>query len=586
MAHATFKITISAKDQASGTLKQVKGAITGMIGAWLGYKAISEVTKFIGDSVKASAKQETALAKVEAALKSTGNAVGMTIEELAGMADQMQKTTALADDAVLGAQALGLTFTAIGKDIFPDFIKASADMSQAMGTDMRSAILQLGKAIQDPERGVAALARVGINTYELQEKMTDAMPIMEKQRLIIEEINTEFGGMAEAMGATLQGRMTRMGNMFGDMQEKIGNAIVGSKAWGEALANIEGKIEEFGSWFEENEGVIEDFTNAALTAFQGIANGLVWLFKATANFMAGWKELWGGEMRQSIKDQEKAVEHAHKMQAIYKEQLEKNIITKDEYIERMDAVKTILQSTTTELNVGTIPAFKDLEKAMEDAGEASRQIVSLLPEMAKPTKEFRGFIEEYMIAPIQDVELAVDSMALSQLKAFERMRHVMHSFTQSWASSVIDSIWAGEADFGRFVRSFISGMTKMIAKMLIFKAISTAFGMPTFGIPFGMGGVAPRKLQHGGVVLGGAPYTDRIPSWLTPEEGVVNLLGMKILGREGLDALNRGNTIHNAIDFHITLGAGSGVEQGEQVVAILEREFPRIYHDAIQRRKI
>lgn len=590
MADAKFKISISARDQASRALNKVKHAVTGMIGAWLAYRGVQAITGLVGDMIRLAGEQETAVARVEAALKSTGNAVGMTIDELSAMANQMQRTTSLSDDQVLSAQALGLTYTSIGKEIFPDFIKAAADMSQAMGVDMRSSILQLGKAIQDPDRGVAALARVGVNTYELQAKMTDAMPIMEKQKLIIEEINTEFGGMAEAMGATLQGNITRFKNDIGDLQEGIGNAIVKSEAWRTMIRFISNEIYNLTKWLAANEDEVKEWGNNfaftvvnttrtvvdtladLATAYSAVMIPILEFFKITA-YLSGSAWL---DIRNSL---DATIESLDKFGV----GAQTTKLKLDALAELLEAKMRAAVFKAKEEVDKAAGAFKDLETNVAGAGK----VISLLPELVAPIKEFRTFVDEYMIAPIKDVQLATDEMGVAHLIAFEKMRQAMHSFTQSWASSVLDSIWAGEANFAQFVGSFISGMTKMIAKMIVFKAISAAFGMPT-GIPFfgAAGGVVPRKFQSGGVVPGGAPYTDRVASWLTPAEGVVNLLGMRTLGREGLNALNRGNTFHNAIDFHINLGAGSGLEQGEQVVAILEQEFPRIYHDAIQGRKI
>lgn len=54
-----------------------------------------------------------------------------------------------------------LTFTRIGKDVFPKAVGPILNVSTAMGTDLNSAALQVGKALNDPAKGINALSRAG-----------------------------------------------------------------------------------------------------------------------------------------------------------------------------------------------------------------------------------------------------------------------------------------------------------------------------------------------------------------------------------------------------------------------------------------
>ena len=62
-----------------------------------------------------------------------------------------------------------MTFTKIGQDIFPDATRIVLDMSQALGQDLKSSAVQVGKALQDPILGVSALRRVGVNFSDSQQ---------------------------------------------------------------------------------------------------------------------------------------------------------------------------------------------------------------------------------------------------------------------------------------------------------------------------------------------------------------------------------------------------------------------------------
>ena len=63
-----------------------------------------------------------------------------------------------------------LTFTGVGKDVFPQAIQTVLDMSQALGQDLKSSTVQLGKALNSPIDGITALSRVGVSFTDAQKK--------------------------------------------------------------------------------------------------------------------------------------------------------------------------------------------------------------------------------------------------------------------------------------------------------------------------------------------------------------------------------------------------------------------------------
>lgn len=82
----------------------------------------------------------------------------------------MQSVTTYGDETVIEAQALLLTFTKIGKETFPQALESTLNVATAMGTDLKSAALQVGKALNDPVLGMTALSRSGIQFTEDQKK--------------------------------------------------------------------------------------------------------------------------------------------------------------------------------------------------------------------------------------------------------------------------------------------------------------------------------------------------------------------------------------------------------------------------------
>ena len=149
------------------------------------------------------------------------------------MASSLQKSTAFSDEQVRSAANMALTFTGVGKDIFPEVTKTALDMATALnhgitpsGEEAADTMKLLGKALQDPDAGLGALKRVGVNVDELAKKFTDGMSVQEKQKLILKELSTEFGGSAASAAKTYSGKIQTLKNRFDDLKEQIGKVIV------------------------------------------------------------------------------------------------------------------------------------------------------------------------------------------------------------------------------------------------------------------------------------------------------------------------------------------------------------------------
>lgn len=187
-------------------------------------------TAFGVAAVKAFSESQNVIAQTNAVLKSTGNVAGVTADSATKLAQSLQKVTKFSDETIQGGENLLLTFTAIGKDIFPQATETMLNMSQALGQDVKNSAIQLGKALQDPILGVTALRRVGVNFSEKQQdvikKLVETGKAGEAQALILKELQVEFGGSARAAGETFAGKLTILKNRLNDIQETIGQVIV------------------------------------------------------------------------------------------------------------------------------------------------------------------------------------------------------------------------------------------------------------------------------------------------------------------------------------------------------------------------
>lgn len=180
-------------------------------------------------SVNAAMEAQQGQAELQAVLESTKGVAGVTADAVNNLATKFQGLTMFEDDAILSGQNMLLTFTNIGKDVFPMATESMLNLAQKFGS-MDQASVMLGKALNDPIAGVTALRRVGIQLTEAQElaitKFVEMGDIASAQKVILAEVETQVGGLAEAAGGTLPGKLAILQHTFGDIQETIGAAFL------------------------------------------------------------------------------------------------------------------------------------------------------------------------------------------------------------------------------------------------------------------------------------------------------------------------------------------------------------------------
>lgn len=230
IASLGIKVTTQGVSSASNDLdrldKSARGASKAASALGKSFAALGGgylIGRGIAAIVNATIEAEQAQAQLAAVLKSTGGAAGLSATALNAMADSLQAVTTFDDEAITGAQSLLLTFTKIGRDVFPEATEAVLDMSQALGQDLKSSAVQLGKALNDPVKGVTALQRVGVSFSKEQKKVIETLVetgrVADAQRLILKELQTEFGGSARAARDTLGGAFKALKNSASNLLE-------------------------------------------------------------------------------------------------------------------------------------------------------------------------------------------------------------------------------------------------------------------------------------------------------------------------------------------------------------------------------
>ena len=182
-------------------------------------------------AVKAFDQQAKAIAQVEAGLKSTGATVGYTSKQLQQMASNLQAKTLFGDEEILkDATAQLLTFTNIAGTNFERTQAVALDLATRLDGDLKGASIQLGKALNDPIANLSALSRSGIqfsqDQKEVIKSLTESGRLAEAQTIILDELEKQYGGSAEAAAKAGTGGLKQLANSFGDLQEEFGAIIM------------------------------------------------------------------------------------------------------------------------------------------------------------------------------------------------------------------------------------------------------------------------------------------------------------------------------------------------------------------------
>jgi hypothetical protein len=227
------------KSLADATAKmQAFGTKMTDIGQTMSTRLTLPIVAMGGAMVKAFTVQEDAVARMTAALKANGGQAGITSQEIQSMASSLQKVTTFGDEATISASALLLTFHQVrnemgkGNDIFNRTIKASQDLASALGMDLRSATMQLAKALENPITGMGALGRSGTQFTEQQKEMIKALVAsgnqLKAQAMILDVVEGQYKGTAEAMRKTTSGTIKGAMDELGDTMEQFGQIIAQS----------------------------------------------------------------------------------------------------------------------------------------------------------------------------------------------------------------------------------------------------------------------------------------------------------------------------------------------------------------------
>lgn len=554
MATAEIKAVITAEDKASAVIsgvgKNVEHTSRGMS---LGLLAAgTAIVGFGALAVKSFSESENATAQLNAVLTSTKGVAGVTAKAVTDLSTALQKTTKYSDEEITSAQNMLLTFTKISKDVFPDTTKAVLDMSTAMGTDLKTTSIQVGKALQDPIQGVTALQRVGVRLTEGQKDMVKAMveagDTAGAQKLILQELQTEFGGSAEAAGKTFAGQLAIAKNKADELMESLGQIIV--KALIPLIDKLSPVVDKLSEFSEQHPRVVE----ATVAIVAGIAAITVGANLATAAV---------GGLSTAM-----TILQANPLVAVGV---------------ALAATILIADAALDELQVKNEEALTSNRSFYEKLRSDTMANVNLT------AQEKSTLVGKYNKAEQDAAQATIDNMRRNQ---FLGLRGMWEDITNWWNKMFIGMIikqaemLQGTINYFSQIRAYIGGVWSNIvgsAGNAVNSIVSWFSSLP--GRIANAIGSVPGIVKNiiGGISVGGKPLRDLIPGFAG---GVQNFGGgLAVVGERGPELVNlpRGSDVipnnqiaqvsggnNTTININVGLMTGSAIERREAAAKMFE----------------
>lgn len=221
--------------QVGGTMSKLSSSLKSQFGGMaklaVGAFAVAGISGFFSQSIQGWQDHQRILRQTQAVVESTGGAANLSAADFDNLSSAIEANTGVDGDAVLEAENLLATFTNVknevgaGNDIFNQATSIMVDMAAAMGTDAKGGAIQLGKALNDPIKGVGALSKVGVTFTDQQKEqiktMADAGQMAEAQKVILGELSKEFGGSAAAQETSSQKMMVA----YHALQDSVGEGL-------------------------------------------------------------------------------------------------------------------------------------------------------------------------------------------------------------------------------------------------------------------------------------------------------------------------------------------------------------------------
>lgn len=223
---------VKALDQVETKAGATGGKFSTMGKAVAGAVGTAAIIGFGKASFQAAQDAAVSTARLDSVFKSMGDSTGEASKAAQDYASSLSEQIGVEDDVIMAGQAQLATFGAVSSEaartagIFDRATAAGADLAATGFGSIESNAVALGKALQDPTKGMTALGKSGVTFTKAQKEQIKALQesgdLLGAQKIVLGAVESQVQGTAAATATSTD----KMGVKFGELQETIGTQLM------------------------------------------------------------------------------------------------------------------------------------------------------------------------------------------------------------------------------------------------------------------------------------------------------------------------------------------------------------------------
>lgn len=188
--------------------------------------------EFFMGTIEAAEESEKSINRLHQVFTSMGQAQSVAARGAEEYAATLQLQVGKEDEVVRAVQAKLATFSSVidktgeMSNAFNRSTKLAFDLEATGFGDASSNAAQLGKALQDPVKGINSLRRAGISFTDQEKAKIKALvasgKVYKAQEIVLKAIEKQVGGVAEKTATST----AKMGVAWNEVKEQIGRALM------------------------------------------------------------------------------------------------------------------------------------------------------------------------------------------------------------------------------------------------------------------------------------------------------------------------------------------------------------------------
>lgn len=473
---------------------------------------------FAKQSIAEAREANKVAAETNARIKATGGVANVTAGHISALARSMMFKVGVDDEELKSSQNLLLSFRNIhneagrGNDIFDQAAKIAMDVSVAQKKALTPTTIALGKALDNPVKGLGLLSRYGIqfskDQTEMIKAMVDSGRTMDAQKLILSALQARFGGVAAAQADATD----KMTVAWGEVKEAVGGLLL--KGLTPLMTFMASKAlpaaESFFSQIQSGEGAVGKMASAVGSAVGFLGKFTGWLYDGRKILVPYLGAIL-------------AVVGAIKTWTIVQHLLNVSLLA--------NPIGLIIAALVA-LGLGLVAAYnhsKTFRKIVDATFKAVAQVVKWAwTNVVQPAfKAWYWYVSKVLgpvllwlwkhvaspvfkgIGTVIKVQWTVIRGVFSAMANFVT-KTLPHAF--STGVNGVKAIWNGLVNIAKKPVNFVIGTVYNNGLRKVINMIGGVFGMKSLG--------TVSLLNSGGPVRGGRKHKDSVPALLTPDEHV------------------------------------------------------------------